>query len=84
LTNKLPIYCCASPKATARDDDFASALLEIHDEDPNALTHEEIGSILYSLTFKVNSYGRGIEASDFRQAGRNPVGRIESPCRTSG
>jgi len=38
-------------KATARDDDFASALLAIHDEDPEALTHEEIGSILYSLTF---------------------------------
>jgi len=35
----------------ARGDDFASALLEIHDEDPEALTHEEIGSILYSLTF---------------------------------
>lgn len=38
-------------KVNARDDDFASALLEIHDEDPEALTHEEIGSILYSLTF---------------------------------
>jgi cytochrome P450 len=38
-------------KATARDDDFVSALLEIHDEDPSALTHEEISSILYSLTF---------------------------------
>lgn len=38
-------------KATAREDDFASALLEIHDEDPEALTHEEIDSILYSLTF---------------------------------
>jgi len=38
-------------KASAREDDFASALLEIHDEDPEALTHEEIGSILYSLTF---------------------------------
>jgi cytochrome P450 len=38
-------------KATARDDDFASALLAIHDEEPDALTHEEIGSILYSLTF---------------------------------
>jgi cytochrome P450 len=38
-------------KAHARDDDFASALLAIHDEDPEALTHEEIGSILYSLTF---------------------------------
>ncbi len=38
-------------KATAREDDFASALLAIHDEDPEALTHEEVGSILYSLTF---------------------------------
>lgn len=38
-------------KADVRDDDFASALLAIHDEDPEALTHEEIGSILYSLTF---------------------------------
>jgi cytochrome P450 len=38
-------------KAKARDDDFASALLAIHDEDPEALTHEEISSILYSLTF---------------------------------
>jgi cytochrome P450 len=38
-------------KVTARDDDFASALLAIHDEDPEALTQEEISSILYSLTF---------------------------------
>jgi len=38
-------------KVNARDDDFASALLAIHDEEPAALTHEEIGSILYSLTF---------------------------------
>jgi cytochrome P450 len=38
-------------KATDRGDDFASALLEIHDEDPDALTHEEIASILFSLSF---------------------------------
>jgi len=38
-------------KATAREDDFASALLAIHDEDPDALTHEEIASILFSLSF---------------------------------
>jgi cytochrome P450 len=38
-------------KATARDDAFASALLAIHDENPEALTQEEIASILYSLTF---------------------------------
>ena len=38
-------------KATDRGDDFASALLEIHDEDPEALTQEEVASILFSLSF---------------------------------
>jgi cytochrome P450 len=38
-------------KANAREDDFASALLAIHDEDPAALTYDEIASILFSLTF---------------------------------
>jgi cytochrome P450 len=38
-------------KATERADDFASALLDIHDEDPEALEHEEIASILFSLSF---------------------------------
>ena len=38
-------------KADDRGDDFASALLEIHDEDPEALTQEEIASILFSLSF---------------------------------
>jgi cytochrome P450 len=38
-------------KTTLRDDDFTSALLAIHDENPSALKHEEISSILYSLTF---------------------------------
>jgi cytochrome P450 len=38
-------------KALARHDDFTSDLLAIHDEDPEALTEEEIASILYSLTF---------------------------------
>ena len=38
-------------KAGDRGDDFASALLEIHDEDPEALTQEEIASILFSLSF---------------------------------
>jgi cytochrome P450 len=38
-------------KADARADDFTSALLAIHDEDPGALTHEEIASILFSLSF---------------------------------
>jgi cytochrome P450 len=38
-------------KASDRADDFASALLAIHDEDPEALTQEEIASILFSLSF---------------------------------
>jgi cytochrome P450 len=38
-------------KATDRGSDFASALLAIHDEDPEQLTHEEIASILFSLSF---------------------------------
>ncbi len=33
-------------KATERDNAFASALLAIHDDDPEALAHEEIVSIL--------------------------------------
>jgi cytochrome P450 len=38
-------------KADNRADDFTSALLAIHDEEPEALTHEEIASILFSLSF---------------------------------
>jgi cytochrome P450 len=38
-------------KATERADDFASALLAIHDEDPEALSHEDVASILFSLSF---------------------------------
>ena len=34
-----------------RGDDFTSALLAIHDEDPEQLSHEEIASILFSLSF---------------------------------
>lgn len=38
-------------KASHPADDFTSALLAIHDENPEALTHEEIASILFSLSF---------------------------------
>jgi cytochrome P450 len=38
-------------QAQARDDTLTSALLAIHAEEPEALTPEEIASILYSLTF---------------------------------
>lgn len=38
-------------KDGCRGDDFTSALLAIHDEDPERLTHDEIASILFSLSF---------------------------------
>ena len=38
-------------KSADRGDDFTSALLAIHDEEPDELTHEEISSILFSLSF---------------------------------
>ena len=38
-------------KAAARGEDFTSALLTIHDEQPDELSHEEIASILFSLSF---------------------------------
>jgi cytochrome P450 len=38
-------------KSQAHDDSFCGALLAIHEEDPAGLTHEEIASILFSLTF---------------------------------
>ena len=44
-------YPDSSRTRRRRDDKFTSALLAIHDEDPGALTHEEICSILFSLTF---------------------------------
>jgi cytochrome P450 len=38
-------------KDRERDDDVTSALLAIHDEEPEQLSHEEIGSILFLLSF---------------------------------
>ena len=48
-----PLPARAGRRARSRDraDDFTSALLAIHDEDPEALTLEEIASILFSLSF---------------------------------
>ncbi|MBV8221358.1 MAG: cytochrome P450 [Solirubrobacterales bacterium] len=38
-------------KDATRGDDFTSALLAIHDEQPDELSHEDIASILFSLSF---------------------------------
>jgi cytochrome P450 len=75
-------------KAQERDDTFTSALLAIHDEKPEALTQEEISSILFSLTFaghETTNYligkrgaplARGSDALGRR--GRRP--RVDSRC----
>ena len=60
-------------KATARDDAFASALLAIHDDDPEALTHEEIASILYSLTFAGHETTNYLIGNVMRRVLENPT-----------
>lgn len=67
-------------KVTARDDDFASALLEIHDEDPGALTQEEIGSILYSLTFAGHETTNCLIGNLLRRLLEDPA-RWDAVCR---
>jgi hypothetical protein len=47
----LRAFVARKSKTSAHDDTFTSALLEIHEKEPETLTQEEITSILYSLTF---------------------------------
>jgi len=46
-------YCrdFTATKRDARDDDFASELLDAHDADPDGLTYREVESIIYGLSF---------------------------------
>jgi hypothetical protein len=46
-------YCrdFTATKRDARDDDFASELLDAHDADPVDLTYHEVESIVYALSF---------------------------------
>ena len=46
-------YCrdFTAAKRDARDDDFASELLDAHDADPEELTYREVESIIYGLSF---------------------------------
>ena len=46
-------YCrdFTAAKRDARDDDFASELLDAHDADPDDLTYREVESIIYGLSF---------------------------------
>ena len=45
------LYDLVRTKVTRRADDLTSDLLAIHDEDPSQLQLEDIGSILFSLSF---------------------------------
>ena len=64
-------------------DDFASALLAIHDEDPDALAHEEIASILFSLTFAGHETTNYLIGNLRAAAARGPraLGTRSSPTR---
>lgn len=53
-------------KMNNRDDSFTSALLAIHDENPEALTAEEISSILYALTFAGHETTNNLIANTIR------------------
>jgi hypothetical protein len=65
-------------KASDRGDDLMSALREIHDEAPDQLTHEEIASILFSLSFAGyqttnNLLGTRSAAGSRSRRGGNPL-----------
>ena len=61
-------------KTSAREENFTGPLLAIHDEDPRALTHEEIASILHSLSFA------GHETTNYL-IGNLVRGLLEDPAR---
>jgi cytochrome P450 len=59
-------------KAADRGDDFCSALLDIHDEGPEKLTHEEIASILFSLSFAGHETTNGLIGNSIRRLLEEP------------
>lgn len=61
-------------KMNNRDDSFTSALLAIHDENPEALTAEEISSILYALSFAGHETTNNLIANTVRHL-------LEAPAR---
>ncbi len=77
-------------KTSAPDDSFTSALLEIHEKEPEALTQEEITSILYSLTFAGHETTNYLIGNMLRRLLEEPsrwdtvVGRPQLDCGRSG
>ena len=61
------IYDLVRQKVDQRDDDLTSDLLAIHDEDPAQLEIEEIGSILFSLSFAGHETTSGLIGNMIRR-----------------
>ena len=61
-------------KANDRGDDFTSDLLAIHDEDLERLAHEEIASILFSLSFPGHETTTGLIGNTVRRLLEDPAG----------
>ena len=80
---RLPARAGRRARRRDRADDFASALLAIHDEDPDALTHEEIASILFSLSFAGHETTNYLIGNLRPAAARGPrrAGTRSSPTR---
>ena len=64
-------------KFDERGDDLTSDLLAIHDEDPEELTHEEIASILFSLSFAGHETTNNLIANTVRRLLEDPSRWIE-------
>jgi cytochrome P450 len=60
-------------KMQQRADDLTSALLEIHDEDPERLTLAEIASILFSLSFAGHETTTGLIGNTVRRLLEEPA-----------
>jgi cytochrome P450 len=59
-------------KAADRADDLTSDLLAIHDENPDRLTHAEIASILFSLSFAGHETTTGLIGNTVRRLLEDP------------
>ena len=59
-------------KAANRADDLTSDLLAIHDENPDRLTHAEIASILFSLSFAGHETTTGLIGNTVRRLLEDP------------
>jgi cytochrome P450 len=66
------IYDLVHVKAAQRGDDLTSDLLAIHDEDPTRLELEEIGSILFSLSFAGHETTTGLIGNLVRRLLEDP------------